>query len=226
MLAYDRLRYRLMPYIYSLTGTVTQKDYTLMRALVMDFGNDRNVFDIGDQFMFGPALLVSPVTEYKARTRPVYLPAGIGWYDLKTGRHFKGGQTIEADAPYADIPLFVKEGSIVPCGPAIQYTAEKPADPMRLFVYTGNDGSFELYDDDGVSYGYEKGECSTIPLNYNEKSRTLTIGQRLGQFSGMLKTRTFEIVWIGERRPLGLDFLSKPDAVVIYDGTPQSIKMQ
>jgi alpha-D-xyloside xylohydrolase len=162
MLSYDKLRYRLMPYIYSLTGMVTQKDYTIMRALVMDFGQDKKVLTIGDQYMFGPALLVNPVTEYKVRTRKVYLPAGSGWYDLKSGQYHKGRQAIQADAPYTDIPLFVKAGSILPCGPEIQHTEEKPADPIRLFVYTGGDGSFTLYEDENVNYNYEQGKFAII----------------------------------------------------------------
>jgi alpha-D-xyloside xylohydrolase len=226
ILAYDKLRYRLMPYIYSLAGMVTQRDYTIMRALVMDFSHDRNVFNIGDQFMFGPALLVNPVTEYKARTRQVYLPAGTGWYDLKSGQHFKGGQTIQADAPYTDIPLFVKEGSILACGPDLQYTTEKPADPIRLFVYTGADGSFTLYEDENVNYNYEKGKFSVVPLSYSEKEHILTIGKRQGEFPGMLETRKFEIVWIGDRKPSGLDFQSEPDAIATYNGTQQSIKLK
>ncbi len=226
MLAYDKLRYRLMPYIYSLTGSVTQNDYTIMRALVFDFGNDQNVLNIGDQFMFGPSLLVNPVTEYKARTRSVYLPSGTGWYDLHSGRYFKGGQTLEAEAPYEQIPVFVKEGSILPCGPEIQYTAEKPADPIRLFVFTGSDGSFTLYEDEGVNYNYEKGAFSTIPLHYSEKDGLLTIGHRQGEFPGMLSTRTLEIVWISKTKPLGLNFGSPPDVTVHYDGSEQSIKMK
>jgi alpha-D-xyloside xylohydrolase len=192
----------------------------------MDFGDDSNALSIGDQFMFGPALLVNPMAEYKARTRTVYLPAGTGWYDLKSGRHFEGGQTIQADAPYTDIPLFVKAGSILSCGPEIQYTDEKPADPIRLFIYTGSDGSFTLYEDENVNYNYEEGKFSVIPMSYSEKDRVLTIGKRQGEFPGMLASRTFEIVWIGERRPSGLDFQSKPDATVTYDGTQQSIKME
>lgn len=119
MLAYDKLRYRLMPYIYALTGMVTQNDYTIMRALVMDFGEDKSVLNLGDQYMFGPALLVNPVTEYKARSRQVYLPAGAGWYDRRFGKYVMVGQTIQADAPYTDIPLFVKAASILLCGPEI-----------------------------------------------------------------------------------------------------------
>jgi len=226
MLAYDKLRYRLMPYIYSLTGMVTQQDYTMMRALVMDFADDKNVLDIGDQFMFGPALLVNPVTEFKVRTRQVYLPASAGWYDLKSGRYFKGGQTIQADAPCTDMPLFVKTGSILPCGPEIQYTMEKPADPIRLFVYTGSDGSFTLYEDENVTFNYEQGKLAMIPLSYSEKNHVLTIGKRQGEFQGMLETRTFEIVWFSAQKPSGLNFLSKPDVIVTYKGTQQMVKME
>jgi alpha-D-xyloside xylohydrolase len=226
MLAYDKLRYRLMPYIYSLTGMVTHNDYTIMRALVMDFGYDKNVLNIGDQYMFGPALLVNPVTGYKARSRRVYLPAGSGWYDLKSGKYLKGGQTIQADAPYTDIPLFVKAGSILPCGPEIQYTDERAVDPIRLFVYTGSDASFTLYEDENVNYNYEQGQFVMIPLRYSEKDRVLLIGNRQGEFSGMLQTRTFEIVRIGAQKPSGLDFQSKPDVIVNYNGTQQVVKME
>ncbi len=226
MLAYDKLRYRLMPYIYSLTGMVTQKDYTIMRALVMDFGQDKNVLNIGNQYMFGPALLVNPVTEYKVRTRKVYLPAGSGWYDLKSGQYYKGGQTIQADAPYTEIPVLVKAGSILPCGPEIQYADEKAADPIRLFVYTGGDGAFTLYEDENVNYNYEQGKFAMIPLRYSEKDRVLTIGKRQGEFPGMLQTRTFEIIWIGEEKPAEPSFQSKPDAIVTYNGNLQSVKIR
>ena len=226
MLGYDRLRYRLMPYIYSLAGMVTRNDYTIMRALVMDFDSDRNVLGIGDQYMFGPALLVNPVTAYGARRRPVYLPSGTGWYELRSGRHFTGGQTLQADAPFSDIPVYVREGSIIPCGPQIQYAMEKPANPIRLFVYTGSDGSFALYEDEDVNTNYEQGASSVIPLSYSEKKRELTIGSREGDFAGMLSKRTFEIVWIGPGRASGLNFASKADAVVAYDGTPRSIRIQ
>ncbi len=223
MLAYDKLRYRLMPYIYSLVGMVTQQDYTIMRALVMDFGSDKNVANIGDQFMFGPALLVNPITEYKARTRQVYLPAGADWYDVKSGKLYNGGQRVQADAPYTDIPVFVKAGSIIPCGPEIQYSDEKTADPIRLFVYTGSDAAFSLYEDENVNYNYEKGAFSIIPFTYSAESGTLTIGKRSGEFPGMPKTRTFEIIRISKDQPSGLDFQKQADAVVTYHGTPQII---
>jgi len=226
MVAYDKLRYRLMPYIYSLVAMVTQQDYTIMRALVMDFGDDKNVLDIGDQFMFGPALLVNPVTEFKARTRNVYLPAGSGWHDLKSGRYFTGGQTIQADAPYTDIPIFVKAGSIIPFGPAIQYSDQKPADPIRLMVYSGNNGIFTLYEDENVNYNYEQGKFCMVPFSYDEPSHLLTIGGRTGEFDGMLKERTFEIVWVSKDKKVGLNLEARPDAIVKYNGTPQTIKIE
>ncbi len=152
MLAYNKLRYRLMPYLYSLVGMVTRNDYTIMRALMMDFAHNQKVMNIGDQYRFGPALLVNPVVEYKARTREVYLPKGVDWYYLQSGRYYTGGQTIQVDAPYTEMPLFAKAGSILPCGPEIQFTTEKPADPIRLFIYTGADGSFTLYEDENINY--------------------------------------------------------------------------
>lgn len=225
MLAYDKLRYRLMPYIYSLAAMVTHKDYTIMRALVMDFGQqDKKVLDIGDQYMFGPAIMVCPVTELKARKRQVYLPAGTGWYDFKSGRYFEGGQVIQADAPYTDMPIFIREGSIIPFGPAVQYTSEKPADPIRLLVYTGRNGAFMLYEDDGISYDYEKGAHSMIPIRYSEKEQSLTIGARQGQFPGMLNRRRFEIVWVGRDKPVALNFDAAPARSVLYDGQELAIK--
>jgi alpha-D-xyloside xylohydrolase len=226
MLAYNKLRYRLMPYIYSLTGMVTQHDYTIMRGLIMDFGNDKNVLNINDQFMFGPAFMVNPVTEYKSRARAVYLPSGSDWYEFKTGKYIAGGQTIQADAPYTEIPLYIKAGSIIPCGPEIQYTTEKPADPIRIFVYTGSNGSFTIYEDENTNYNYEKGKFTTIALSYNEKNKVLTIGKRQGSFTGMLERRTFEIVFISNQKSSGLDFHSKPDAQIIYNGNEQLIKIK
>ncbi|MDZ7335285.1 MAG: DUF5110 domain-containing protein, partial [candidate division KSB1 bacterium] len=226
MLAYDKLRYRLMPYVYSLAGMVTHQHYTIMRALIMDFQNDPNVLNIGDQFMFGPALLVNPITEYHARSRRVYLPAGTGWYELKSGRYFKGGQTITADAPYTDIPIFVRAGSILPCGPEIQYAMEKPAEPIRLFVYAGADGSFTLYEDEGINYKYELGQFAIIPFRYHEQKRALYVGQRQGDFPGMLQKRTFEIVFIQPQKPVGLNFQIIPDVTVLYDGNEKAIVLQ
>ncbi|MGE5498881.1 MAG: TIM-barrel domain-containing protein, partial [Syntrophothermus sp.] len=226
MLSYDKLRYRLMPYIYSLTAMVTFNDYTIMRALVMDFDKDKKVRDISSQYMFGPSMLINPVTEFKARSRNVYLPEGFGWYEMKTGKYLTGGRTIIAEAPYSDIPVFLKEGSIIPTGPEIQYASEKPDGIIRLYVYTGKDASFSLYEDENVNYNYEKGKYSVIPLAYNEKEKSLTIGSRQGEFPGMLKNRTFEIVWIGHNKPAGIDAGNKPDASVKYEGGTITIKMK
>jgi alpha-D-xyloside xylohydrolase len=225
MASYDRLRYRLMPYVYSLAGMVTHEGYTIMRALVMDFPNDPKVRNIGHQFMFGPALLVNPVTEYKARFANVYLPASNRWYELKGGRYFEGGRMIEADAPYSDIPVFVREGSIVPFGPPIQYSTDKPADPIRLMIYTGRSGSFTLYEDENVNNNYRNGAFSRIPLSYSETKHTLTIGARQGDFPGMLRKRTFEVVWVSPQRPVALDLEAAPAASVSYDGKRVAVRM-
>lgn len=223
MHSFDKLRYRLMPYIYSLAGETWLNDYTIMRGLVMDFGSDAAVNDIADQFMFGPSLLINPVTEYKARKRSVYLPNTCGWYDLFTGVRYNGGQTLEADAPYEKIPVFVREGSLITFGPEIQYTSEKPADPVILYVYTGADGTFTLYEDEGTNYNYEKGAYSLIKLTYNETDHTLTLGARQGEFAGMLKNRIFRVVVVAKDKPVELCFDTVADKEVIYDGSEQKI---
>ncbi len=220
---YINLRYRLLHYIYSLSGMVTLDHSTIMRPLVMDF-DDPNVLDIGDQFMFGPAMLINPVTTFKARSRAVYLPKGADWYDFATGAFIQGGNTIEASAPYERMPIYIKAGSIIPTGPALQYTAEKAADPIRLFVYTGADGNFTLYEDEDVNYDYERGQFATIPFHYHETEATLTIGARTGDFDGMLKNRTFEIVWITQSHKKSMDFMAKPDITVEYSGQEISVK--
>ena len=217
-LKFDRLRYRLMPYIYSLAGGVTHDGGTLMRALLMDFGDDKKARAIGDQFMFGPALLVNPVTEYQARSREVYLPKAAGWYDFWTGARLAGGKTIDAPAPYDALPLYVKAGSIVPIGPDLQFTEEKLADPITLYVYTGADGAFTLYEDDGVTYGYEKGAFARIPIRWDDGKSTLTIGRREGSFPGMLNERTFDVVLVSRKKPAGFSFEARADRTVRYAG--------
>jgi alpha-D-xyloside xylohydrolase len=217
-LKFDRLRYRLMPYIYSLAGAVTHQGGTLMRALVFDFRTDPKALDVRDQFMFGPALLVNPVTSFKARTRPVYLPQAAGWYDFWTGASFPGGQTVDAPAPYDSLPIYVKAGSIVPTGPELQYTAEKPADPVTLYVYAGADGAFMLYEDDGLTFGYEKGAFAEIPIRWNDATKTLTLDKRQGSFPGMLKERTFNVIVVDVKKPVGFSFTAQPDKAVHYTG--------
>ncbi|MBD3166211.1 DUF5110 domain-containing protein, partial [bacterium] len=225
MVAYDKLRYRLLPYLYSMVGDVTQNHGTMMRALVMDFGDDENVLDIGDQYMFGPAIMVNPVTAYKVRSREVYLPAGTGWFDLKTGAYHDGGRTIEADAPYSDIPLFVRAGSIIPFGPEIEYIDEKAPETIRLMVYTGADGEFTLYEDENVNYNYENGAFATIAFSYDDAAGSLTIGAREGSFPGMLENRTFEIVTVSPDQAKALNLDSTPDQTVAYDGSEVTVSL-
>jgi alpha-D-xyloside xylohydrolase len=224
MVYYNRLRYRLMPYIYSLAGMTWFNDYTIMRAMVMDFGSEAAVKSIGDQYMFGPSILVAPVYEYKARDRKVYFPSACGWYDFYSGQFIPGGRYLDVSAPYERLPLFVREGSIIPFGPEIEYTSQKLADPVTLFVYTGRNASFTLYEDEGVNYGYERGECTFIPFNYDEVSGELTIGERKGQYPGMLRDRTFNIVWVTRTNNIEFDPDMKPHATLSYDGSPVVVK--
>jgi alpha-D-xyloside xylohydrolase len=220
---YDKLRYRLMPYIYSLNGMVWLNDYTIMRGLVMDFSSDTMVYDIGDQYMYGPSFLVCPVHTYKAREREVYLPAGCGWFDFYTGRFIEGNQKISVPAPYERMPLFIKSGSIIPIGPELEYTSQKPADPIILFVYTGANASFNLYEDDGNTYGYENGKYSVIPIHYNESTGELTIDKRKGEFPGMIRNRTFQVVWISKEKPVGYLPDIKPKITLPYSGQKISV---
>lgn len=221
---YTKLRYNLMPYIYSLAGMTYFKDYTIMRPLVMDFTADRQTYDVGDQFMFGPALMVAPVYEYGARRRDVYFPAGCGWYDFYTGRHTAGGQRLAVDAPYERIPLYVREGAIIPFGPDMQYSDEKPADVVTLYVYTGQDGAFTLYEDEGTNYNYEKGQYALIPFAYDEAKGELTLGERRGGYPGMLQERTFNIVKVTPDQARPFD-LGARGIVVKYDGQEQTVKL-
>ena len=225
MLYYNQLRYRLMPYIYSLAGQTYQKDYTMMRGLMMDFPQDLKASNLNDAFMFGPSLLINPVYTYKDRDRKVYLPSGQGWFDLYSGKYYKGGQEIKADAPYEKMPVYVKEGTILPTGPALQYTSEKPADPLTLFVYTGKDASFSLYEDEGTNYNYEKGAFSTIDFSYSESGKMLTIGERKGNFNGMLKKRTINLVFISQEIAKPLNFTLMPDKTIKYTGQKQQIHL-
>ncbi len=207
ILWYMRLRYRLMPYLYSLAGAVHFQDYTIMRGLPMDFPDDLAVRDLSDQWMFGPAFMPCPVSEYKARDREVYFPAG-GWYDFYTGSYIPGNQRLTVNAPYERIPLYVKAGSIVPFGPSMEWSDEKPADNIRVYIYAGADAEFTLYEDDGLTYGYEKGAFSTIQFRWDDASRTLTIGDRNGEFPGMLKERRFTVILVEPSNPKAYD----PDA--------------
>ncbi len=221
---YTNLRYRLMPYIYTLAGMSHFDDYTIMRPMFMDFSNDKKVENISDQFMFGPSIMVCPVYEYQARSREVYFPEGANWYDFYTGKLIEGGQKMMVDAPYDHIPLFIKEGAIIPVGPEIQYSDEKPAETIVLYVYEGSDGHFTLYEDEGVNYNYEKGAYSKIEFSYSEKDKALKIHNREGQFDSMLKHREFIIVPVSKGEPKPFNFNAK-GKVVNYDGKEQVIEL-
>jgi alpha-D-xyloside xylohydrolase len=219
MLKFDQLRYRMLPYIYSLAYTVTQWSGTMMRPLVMDFRGDSTAREIGDQYMFGPAFMVAPITSYKATSRSVYLPATTGgWYLFWTGAAAAGGAKLDAPAPFDAMPVYVRAGSIIPFGPELQYTGEKPADPITLYVYGGADGSFTLYEDQGLTYDYEKSALTTIPFKWNDAKKTLTIGARYGTFPGMLESRTFQVVRITADKAVGYPIAGTPDKTVTYKG--------
>ena len=222
---YDKLRYRLMPYLYSMAGWVHLKDYTMMRGLIMDFNGDWQVTNIKDQWMFGPALMACPVAHYKARNRSVYFPKQTGWYNLYSGEYVEGGQSLIVDAPYERIPVFVREGSIIPFGPEIQYSDEKPAELINLYVYAGKDGQFMLYEDEGVNYNYEKGKYATIDITYDDSSKTITFGKRNGQFNGMLKQRRFNVVLITREQPKALNMENPEGKLVQYNGKAVSIQL-
>ena len=235
---YDRLRYQLMPYLYSLAGWAHFKDYTLMRALVMDFNGDRNVEDIGNQWMLGPALMACPVGYYKARNRSVYFPCQSGWYNLYTGEKVIGSDSesmnqpaslssrrLVVDAPYEQIPVFVREGAIIPFGPEMQWSDEKPAELINLYVYAGQNGSFQLYEDEGTNYNYEKGKYATIDISYDDATRTVSFSQRKGQFPGMLKQRRFNVVLITKDAPKPLNLDNPEGKMVNYNGKAVSVAL-
>jgi len=225
ILYYTNLRYRLMPYIYTMAGMTYFEDYTIMRPLFMDFAADKKVQNVSDQFMFGPSFMVCPVYKYEARNRNVYFPEGTNWFDFYTGRYITGGQQVNVDAPYEHIPLFIREGAIIPVGPEIQYTTEKPADKIVLYVYMGQDGKFTLYEDENENYNYEKGSFANIDFHYNEAAGTLTIGDQKGKFDGMIKNRKFVIVAVSKNKPQAFDYEAKGKEVS-YDGHQQIIQLK
>ncbi len=241
---YINLRYSLLPYIYSASWDVTAHQSSMMRALVMDFANDKNALDINDEFMFGHSILVSPVTkpmywkeqvkgtdtvkveDFKSiRTKDVYLPNGTNWCDFWTGEKLSGGQTVKKETPLDIIPLYVKTGSILPLGPKVQYAAEKKWDNLEIRIYEGANGEFTLYEDENDNYNYEKGAYSTITFLWNDKQKALTIGERKGSFPGMLTERKFNIVMVGEDKGTGSNLTEKPDKKVAYQGKRVVVKL-
>jgi len=202
---YINLRYQLMPYIYSVAGMVTQEDYTMMRALVFDFPEDEEVKNIGNQYMFGPSLLICPVTKpmyYEAENKRIdrektwtcYLPKGSDWYHYWTGQHYKGGQYVTVAAPLGEMPVFVKAGTILPLlQEKIQYASQQLQKPILLKVYPGADASFTIYEDSGDDYAYEQGDFATTKIEWNDKEGKLTVGDRMGDYANIPAENRYEI---------------------------------
>lgn len=223
LIKYDNLRYRLLPYIYSLSHKVTADGYTMMRNLAFDFADDKTIQNIPDQYMFGPAFLVNPITDPGLTSRNVYLPKAT-WYDFWTGKKLEGGQSINASAPIETMPLYVRAGSIIPMGPYLQYATEKQADNIELRIYRGANGEFTLYEDENETYNYEKGAFATFTFNWNDKAKTLTISDRKGEFPGMLKERTFNVVFVGEDNGNNIDFAKNIAKAIHYNGKKAVVK--
>ena len=241
MKRYIELRYRLLPYIYSMAGDVVQHSGSMMRPLIMDFANDSRAIRLNDEYLFGRSLLVKPVTDplytwkdgkkqghliypdprQGAAPVSVYLPQGCDWYDFFTGERVKGGQTLQRPCSIDEMPVYVRAGSIVPFGPFVQYSDEKPWDDLEIRIYPGADGTFTLYEDEGDNYNYERGQFSEITFTWNDADRTLTIGSRQGKFKGMLQQRRFNIV-IGAK---GDAVPAKFDKTVEYNGQEVTIKL-
>jgi alpha-D-xyloside xylohydrolase len=200
---------------------VTSNHGTLMRPLVMDWREDVEAQNTGDEYLFGPAILVSPVTTQGATSRTVYLPQAA-WYDFWTGERQEGGKRIQADAPIEKLPLFVRAGSIIPMGPKMEWTTEKPADPIELRIYPGANGDFTLYEDQNDGYQYEKGAHATIPIRWDDATKTLTIAPRKGTFPGMLSEHTFHVVLVSKGHGTGIGASETPDKTVVYKGQKTS----
>ncbi len=232
-----RLRYRLLPYIYALAGWTTHEDYTMLRLLAFDFRADANTYDIRDQFMFGPALLVCPVTrpiyytaksspvEGAVKTRSVYLPAGDDWYNFWTDERLVGGQTVQAAADLEIIPLFVRAGSIIPQRAPAQYADETPDAVVELHLYPGRDGRFQLYEDAGDGYDYEHGAFSTIEIEWQDAPRRLTIGERSGCYPGMPEARSFLVVLHSDQHPERRGPELDNAMLLAYDGKPLTVDL-
>lgn len=232
------LRYRLLPYIYSTSWDVTNKQSSMMRALMMDFASDHQALNIHNQFMFGKSLLVAPVTQAmyikpaqgkgvpsedfsKVKAKEVYLPQGANWYDFWTGEKISGGRKVNKETPIDIIPLYVRAGTIIPFGPEVQYAEEKKWDNLEIRVYPGANGSFTLYEDENDNYNYEKGVYSTITFDWDDARNMLTINGRKGSFPGMLKTRRFNIIVVGKQK----DGISTGEAVN-YTGKKVAVRLK
>ncbi|MBN2262948.1 MAG: DUF5110 domain-containing protein, partial [Prolixibacteraceae bacterium] len=223
------LRYSLLPYIYSASWDVVANQSSMMRALVMDFANDRNCWDINDQYLFGKSIMVCPVTKAlylnngkadfsTVKTEEVYLPEGTDWIDFWTGEKHAGGQKISKEVPLDILPLYVRAGSILPIGPKVQYAEEKRWDKLEIRVYEGANGEFTLYEDENDNYNYEKGMYSTIKFTWNDAKKQLTIAPREGSFPGMISNREFSIVYVGQNT-------SQKQKKVAYNGAKLVVEL-
>jgi len=224
LLMYDKFRYRMLPYLYSEGWNVTKRGDTLMRPLVMDFQYDKKVLNIGSQYMFGPAVMVAPISSPQD-SRSVYLPKGTRWINFWTGKSLAGGQRIDVDAPLQEIPLFIRAGAIVPLGPVLQYATQSPENPIDLRIYEGGNSTFTLYEDQNNGYGYERGLHTTIEIKWNDKTKTLTIGKRRGGYPGMLKDRKFLVVLVKPDHGVGLDQTARPDEMISYRGDQVTLQL-
>jgi alpha-D-xyloside xylohydrolase len=240
---YINLRYRFLPYIYSASWDVTANQSSMMRALVMDFETDKNALDINDQFMFGKSIMVSPVTNAmyikpvvngrdtsfaedfsRIKTKETYLPTGSDWYDFWTGEKINGGKKTSKETPLDIMPLYIKAGSILPIGPAVQFAEEKKWDDLEIRIFPGADGKFVLYEDEHDNYNYEKGIYSTITFNWDDKKKSLTINDRNGSFPGMLESRKFNIVLVSNNKAVGDNTTAAVDKVIGYTGKKVVVK--
>lgn len=240
---YINLRYALLPYLYSTGWQVTDNAGSFLRALFMDFNEDQKVHTISNQYMFGKAFLVTPVTRNmyvfsdkeqwkdpyedfsKTGTQDVYLPKGTKWFDFWTGEALNGGQLVTKEVPIDIIPLYVRAGSIVPFGPKVQYSTEKKWNNLEIRIYPGADGEFVLYEDENDNYNYEKGAYSIIKFTWDDAKRTLNIADREGTFPGMLKSRKFNIVVVDKENGTGSVQSTKFTKSVSYGGKKKSVKL-
>ncbi len=240
---YINLRYALLPYLYSTGWQVTDNAGSFLRALFMDFNEDKKVHTISNQYMFGKAFLVTPVTRNmyvfsdkeqwkdpyedfsKTGTQDVYLPKGTKWFDFWTGEVLNGGQMVTKEVPIDIIPLYVRAGSIVPFGPKVQYSTEKKWNNLEIRIYPGADGEFVLYEDENDNYNYEKGAYSTIKFTWDDANRTLNIADREGTFPGMLKSRKFNIVVVDKENGTGSVQSTKFTKSISYGGKKKSVKL-
>ena len=226
LLKYDKLRYRLLPYIYSLAAKTTLENYTMMRSLAFDFRNDTNAYDIPDQYMFGPAFLVNPVTGKGETERNVNLPGSGLWYNFWTGESLRGGKTVIAAAPIDEMPLYVRAGSIVPMGPEVEYATQKTNKVIELRIYPGANGQFRFYEDENDNYNYEKGQFATFNLSWNDKQHILSISDTKGQFPGMLKQRIFNVLIVNGEHGSGPLAAGSVDNTVKYEGKAIAVKLK